>query len=72
MSKIYFEMNEAERQLTHILDGLDYATCLIAEGIQGEYKGVSTSEMIDLQDAACAHLLSASECICKMLDASKK
>ncbi len=71
MEKLYFEMNGAERQLTLINNNLDYAISAIAEGIQGEYTGISTSEMIDLQDVTCAHLISASEGIRKMLDASR-
>lgn len=34
MDKTYFEMNEAEKQVTLIDNNLDYAICVLSEGLQ--------------------------------------
>lgn len=63
MGKTYFEMNDAEKQLTLIENNLDYATCVIAEGLQGDYNGMELKEVRELQNNICKSLIEASDCI---------
>lgn len=67
MNKTFFEMSDMEKQLTLIDTNLDYAICMLSEGLNGEIPGLSTQERVDLQDSICAHLLCASEDIAKLL-----
>lgn len=44
MSKLYFEMTEAEAQLTNIFKGLEYAHYQLSTGINGYSNGLMTEE----------------------------
>ena len=70
MSKIYFEMNDKERQLKHIGDSIDYAICMFGEGLSGtgEYN-IPSEEVKKLQDRITDNLLKADEDINKLLKA---
>lgn len=70
MSKIYFEMNDKEKQLRHIGDTIDYAICMFAEGLSGtgEYN-IPTEEVIDLQSKIADNLISVQADMEKLLKA---
>lgn len=70
MSKIYFEMNEKERQLRHIGDSIDYAICTFSEGLSGtgEYS-IPTDEVIELQNKISDQLLNVQVDMGKLLNA---
>lgn len=60
MSKIYFEMNDKERQLKHIGDNIDYAICMFSEGLSGigDYN-ISSKEVRELHNRITDNLLKA-------------
>lgn len=62
MSKLYFEMNDKEKQLNHIGESLDYATCMISEGLggTGDYN-LEVEEVNEVQSRTAEHLMSARE-----------
>ena len=67
MEKLYFEMSEAERTLTHLIDSVDFAGTTIAEGVVAEYKTFSTNEVIDMQSKISDHLFKASHIMDELL-----
>lgn len=67
MSKIYFEMAEAERTLTHLIDTVDYAGTIMAEGVVAEYEMLSTNEVIDMQHKVSEYLFKASQLMGELL-----
>lgn len=67
MDKLYFEMTEAERTLTHLIDTVDFAGTTIAEGVGVEYKTFSTNEVIDMQSQISDHLFKASHLLGELL-----
>lgn len=73
MSKIYFEMNDKERQLKHIGDSIDYAICMLSEGLSGtgEYN-IPSEEVRKLQNRITDNLLKADEDINKLLKAAEE
>lgn len=66
MEKLYFEMTEAERTLTHLIDTVDYAGTIMAEGVVAEYEMLS-SEVIDMQHKASEYLFKASQLMGELL-----
>ena len=72
MSKIYYEMNDKERQLHHIANDVDYAISVLAEGLSGsgEYN-ISTQEVINLQSEINNNLIKAHEGMIKLLRSIK-
>lgn len=60
MSKVYFEMNDKERQLKHIGDNIDYAVCMFSEGLSGtgEYN-IPSEEVKELHNQITDNLLKA-------------
>lgn len=60
MSKIYYEMNDKERQLKHIGDNIDYAICMFGEGLNGtgDYD-IPSEEVSELQGRITDNLLKA-------------
>lgn len=60
MSKIYFEMNDKERQLKHIGENIDYAICMFSEGLSGtgEYS-IPSEEVKELHNQITDNLLKA-------------
>ena len=70
MEKIYFEMNDKEKQLHHIGETIDYAICAFSEGLSGtgEYN-IETEEVIELQGRIADQLLSVQTDIEKLLKA---
>lgn len=73
MDKIYFEMNDKEKQLQHIGDTLSYAICMFSEGLSGtgEYN-ISTAEVIELQSRIADKLISAQNDMLLLLKAVKE
>jgi hypothetical protein len=70
MSKIYFEMNDKERQLRHIGDTIDYAICMFGEGLSGTGKyNIPNKDVIELQSKISDQLLCAMTDIEKLLKA---
>lgn len=67
MDKLYFEMTEAERTLTHLIDTVDYAGTIIAEGVRGEYEMFSTNEVIAMQHKISDYLFKASQMMGELL-----
>lgn len=67
MEKIYFEMTEAEKTLTHLIDTVDFAGTTIAEGVVAEYKTFSTNEVIDMQSQISDYLFKASHLLSELL-----
>lgn len=67
MDKLYFEMTEVERTLTHLIDTVDFAGTTIAEGVVAEYKTFSTNEVIDMQSKIADHLFKASHLMGELL-----
>lgn len=72
MSKIYFEMTETERELNFLGQTVDYAGTRFAEGLGGNYKGLTTKEVIDVQSKIAEHLFEASSLIGKLLEGTSK
>lgn len=70
MSKIYFEMNDKERQLRHIGDTIEYAACMFGEGLSGtgEYN-IPIKEVIELQSNISDQLINVQVLIEKLLKA---
>ena len=70
MSKIYFEMNDKERQLRHIGETIEYAACMFGEGLSGtgEYS-IPTKEVIELQSKISDQLINVQALIEKLLKA---
>ena len=68
MSKIYFEMSDKERQLNLIANNIDYAICMVSEGLSGtgEYN-IPSEEVKKLQNRITDNLLKADEDISKLL-----
>lgn len=60
MSKLYFEMNDKEKQLRHIGDNIDYAICMFSEGLSGtgEYS-IPSEEVKELHNQITDNLLKA-------------
>ena len=71
MDKIYFEMTEAEKQYNHIMENIDYAICVISEGIGGIHE-LEVSEVIDLQAEITDQLIKAQSGLKKLLDSVEK
>lgn len=67
MEKLYFDMTDAERTLTHLIDTVDFAGTTIAEGVVAEYKTFSTKELIDMQSKISDHLFKASHLLVELL-----
>lgn len=67
MSKIYFEMTEAEKTLTHLIDTVDYAGTIMSEGVIGEYEMLSTKEVIDMQHKVSEYLFKAAQLMGELL-----
>lgn len=60
MSKLYFEMNDKEKQLNHIGENLDYATCMFGEGLSGAGRYNMSSEKVrEIQNRITDHLMAA-------------
>ncbi len=62
MSKIYFEMREAERQLHLINNNLDYAACVLSEGLPGpesQFNGITEDMLRGLTENITNHLTMA-------------
>lgn len=62
MSKIYHEMSEAERQLHLISNNLDYAVCVLSEGLPGpenQFNGITKDMYGELISNITNHLLMA-------------
>lgn len=73
MSKIYFEMNDKERQLNHIADNLDYAICMFGEGLSGTGQyNMSTEEIIELQHRIGDHLMAAYQDVYTLLKSTRE
>lgn len=69
MEKIFFEMNDKEKQLVHIGNMVDYAICILVEGLSGTGDfDISTDEVIQLQAAISEDLISAHGNIQKLLN----
>lgn len=70
MDKIYFDMNDKEKQLQHIGDTLSYAICAFSEGLSGtgEYN-INTKEVIELQSKIADKLISAQNDMITLLNA---
>ena len=70
MSKIYFEMSDKERQLNLIANNIDYAICMLGEGLSGtgEYN-IPSEEVKKLQNRITDNLLKVNEDISKLLKA---
>lgn len=67
MEKSYFEMTEAEKTLTHLIDTVDYAGTIMAEGVVAEYEMLSTNEVIDMQHKVSEYLFKASQLMGELL-----
>lgn len=67
MSKIYFEMTDAEKAYTHLIDTVDYTGTVIAEGIGATYKTLTNKEIIEMQAEISDHLFKASQMMSKLL-----
>ena len=52
MNKTYFEMNEAEKQLSLINNIVDYAICMFSEGLP-VYKDKETTRRIKYKEQYC-------------------
>lgn len=70
MRKIYFEMNDKEKQLRHIGDTIDYAICMFGEGLSGtgEYD-IPNEEVRELQSRIADQLISVQSDMDKLLKA---
>lgn len=66
----YFEMSEAERNLHMISNSLNYCAATLSVGIGGDYNGLSTSEVIELQYNACGRILDALKDVDTLLKAT--
>ncbi len=65
--KIYFEMSDAEMELQHMVDSVDYATVKLSKGFTAQYNTFTTEEVIELQSEASNLLIEASTCMMKLL-----
>ena len=66
---IYLEMSDAQRELSHIFDCLEYAHCLINVGINGVPCNATIKEVNALQNKASDSMESAMEAIEKLMNA---
>jgi hypothetical protein len=60
--KIYFEMSEAERQLHLLQNNLDYAICILSEGLpvpEDQFHGINEGMLSGVVDNITSHLTSA-------------
>ena len=70
MSKLYFEMNDKEKQLNLIAGNLDYAYCVFSEGLSGTGKfNLENEEVRKLQNRIGDHVMKAYEDINTLLKA---
>lgn len=70
MSKLYFEMNDKEKQLHHIAGNLDYAISIFGEGLSGTGDfNLGVKEVNKLQRRIGDHLMKAHEDISLLLKA---
>lgn len=68
--KIYIEMNDSQRLLSHICDNLEYAHAELAIGIRGEINSeYTTEEVVEIQSAACKNLENAINCVIDLIGA---
>jgi len=73
MNKIYFEMNDKEKELHHIATNLDYAICVFGEGLSGTGKfNLKNTEINKLQNRIGDHLMKAYEDITLLLKATEE
>lgn len=70
MDKIYFEMNDKEKQLRHIGDGIDYAICMFSEGLSGTgVYNIPNKKVIALQSEISDQLINVRSQIDELLKA---
>lgn len=69
-NKIYFEMGENERQLHLISNNLDYAVCVLGEGLPDEFHGVDRELVPEILSNITDHLIAAWEGVGFLLAAS--
>lgn len=73
MSKMYFEMNDKERQLNLIANNLDYAISVLGEGLDGtgEYN-LEVNEVNEVQNRIQEHLIKAYEDVELLIKSTKE
>lgn len=72
MEKLYFEMTQAEAELTHIGRNLEFAQFCLSVGFDGESNGrLSVEEINELAAEACVHLEGAIRCVNQLTGAYK-
>lgn len=66
----YFEMSEAQRLLSHIYDGLEYAHAEIAIGIAGKINEEYTVRKVnEIQSDICVHIEKAMDGVVRLIGA---
>lgn len=63
--KIYFEMTDGEKVYNHIQHDLDWATCMLAEGIQID--SVNEEEIEKLTEKLLSNISEANDTIYRIL-----
>lgn len=72
MDKTYFEMNEAEKQLSLINNIVDYAICMFSEGLPVYKDKETTRRIIYLQNSIVRSLLDVSVDISELMELIKE